>query len=1578
MRKFLFTVIAFVIAVMFFYPTARAETQGEWEILNGPVSGQILSDVWGTAADNVFALGSSLILHFDGTTWSQMTVNPTSFGTPPLFNAIWGNSETDVFAVGSYDAWPNGYKGCVYHYDGVAWSEITIGLPELRSVWGTSSTDIYVGGYNGTLMHFDGSNWVAISGFTDDFFGIWGFSGNDVFACGYWGDVLHFDGAGWSEIAHLMPLYALWGASGSDLFGAGTDGTSSYGFIHHYDGNVWTRTNVTADNTQLRQLKDIWGVSSSDVYTVGYNGYIYHYDGSGWSKMISNTYEDLLGVWATQNGEVFAVGEHGIILRYCSKRISVVVPEGATETAGLLAGQGAISVSVAPENDLAVSLLSDDPSELTLPASVTIPGGQTSAVFDLNIVDDVLLDGSRAVTISAAADGYQSGADMIQVHDSESEVLMVTVPAAASEGDGVLAGQGTVSVGRAVDEDVIVTLISDVIDEVEVPPTVTVSAGQTGAAFDLTILNDGLIDGTRTVTITAFVNGWTPGNDTIGVADNESAQLTVTVPSTANEGDGILTGAGSIALPAPCPSDLTIYLSSSNTAKVTVPASVTLPAGQTTAPFDLTILDDTISAGSQTVTISASATGFSSQSDDILVAENDLHHFAISAIGNGQAGIPFTVTITAQDANGNTATGYTGAAALSANGDGGAVAIQPAVTDAFTNGQWTGNVTVLAIDTAIALIADDGQGHIATSNTFAVSVGPLDHFGLSAVPSPQTAGVPFSLTVTALDALGFTDEGFDGSVNLSATSGPGSEVIVGSGTSSWSFPMYTYYHDARTQVIYMAAELGGAAMIRAVALDVTIVPGQTMTNWTIRMKHTAQDYYSFSPAWESDWTVVYQNNETIAGTGWVVFTLQTPFDYNGTDNLMVDFSFNNSSWTSSGNCRYTSKSQIRSLYYNTDSGYGDPLTWTGTSYPAPRTSYLVPNLKILTDGDMAVLPAVSGSFINGVWSGDITIPQPTAGIQIRAEDDLGHAGLSNVLDVVILDTDADGLADVIENNQASCTDAANPDTDGDGLADGVEDANQNGVADAGETSPCLADTDGDGLEDGNEASHGADPLVSDTDNDGINDGDEVLLYGTRPDLADTDWDGSDDGAELTYWGAAWNQDIDGDGLINLLDADSDDDGAEDGDEISLGSDPADPGSLPNACANPSLPPVSVYPYTEGFESGWGDWVNVTGDAFNWTRLSGSTSSSLTGPSGAAEGQYYAYTESSSPNFPGKTAILAGPRFDLNGYMQGALTFSYHMYGAAMGTLSVQISTDGCNSWETVWSISGDQGNAWHTAIVDLDPYSGQTLSIRFHGLTGSSYTSDMGIDDLRVDAAPAIPCNDDVDCDDGLFCNGTETCLDQFCQPGIDPCPGQSCNEDLAICEEAQCLTDQECDDGNACTTDSCDGGVCLNEYANLVAVFPYNESFETGLGAWSNVSFDEFDWTRQSGSTSSYYTGPSGAFSGTYYLYTESSSPNYPAKTAIFEGPNFNLTSAAQAQMSFNYHMYGSAMGTLFVEVSTNCQDWATLWSLSGDQGDSWHQASIDLSAYAGQVIAVRFRGLTGSSYTSDMSIDNITVNAD
>ena len=176
---------------------------------------------------------------------------------------------------------------------------------------------------------------------------------------------------------------------------------------------------------------------------------------------------------------------------------------------------------------------------------------------------------------------------------------------------------------------------------------------------------------------------------------------------------------------------------------------------------------------------------------------------------------------------------------------------------------------------------------------------------------------------------------------------------------------------------------------------------------------------------------------------------------------------------------------------------------------------------------------------------------------------------------------------------------------------------------------------------------------------------------------------------------------------------------------------------------------------------------------------------------------------------------------------------------------------------------------------------------------------------------------------------------------------------------------------------DAQDGSGGTLSCSSTISSFPYNESFESGLGDWSQGTGDDIDWTRRSGTTPSSGTGPSGAVDGTFYMYVETSVPNYPSKTAHLESVCFDLNAVSNPSLDFQYHMLGSSVGTLNLEVTTDGTVWSSIWSRSATQGSSWNAASVDLSAYATSIVAFRFNATSGSSWQGDICIDQLSIQA-
>ena len=173
--------------------------------------------------------------------------------------------------------------------------------------------------------------------------------------------------------------------------------------------------------------------------------------------------------------------------------------------------------------------------------------------------------------------------------------------------------------------------------------------------------------------------------------------------------------------------------------------------------------------------------------------------------------------------------------------------------------------------------------------------------------------------------------------------------------------------------------------------------------------------------------------------------------------------------------------------------------------------------------------------------------------------------------------------------------------------------------------------------------------------------------------------------------------------------------------------------------------INSFPYLESFESGFGQWeqgLNGSEDDIDWTLHTGETLSGSTGPEVASNGVQYCYTEASTnvtpAGSPNKHAYLISPCLDFGNYEHAQISFDYHMYGLNMGSLSLQASVDNGATYTSLFEISGQQHDdidvPWTTQTVDLSLYDQQTVKLRFVGITGSDYRSDMAIDHIRVEA----------------------------------------------------------------------------------------------------------------------------------------------------------------------------------------------------------------------------------------------------
>lgn len=166
-------------------------------------------------------------------------------------------------------------------------------------------------------------------------------------------------------------------------------------------------------------------------------------------------------------------------------------------------------------------------------------------------------------------------------------------------------------------------------------------------------------------------------------------------------------------------------------------------------------------------------------------------------------------------------------------------------------------------------------------------------------------------------------------------------------------------------------------------------------------------------------------------------------------------------------------------------------------------------------------------------------------------------------------------------------------------------------------------------------------------------------------------------------------------------------------------------------------------YHADFESGFpADWMQSAFTMPQWTYNTGATSTPGTGPNAAALNSGYLYFETSGGVF-GDTDTLFSPVVDLSTVLSNArLVFYYHMFGASIGDLEVEASSDQM-TWVNVFSQSGQvqtsSTDQWIPANADLSAYAGGQVYLRIIATRGSSFTGDMAIDDFSVQGCVACP-----------------------------------------------------------------------------------------------------------------------------------------------------------------------------------------------------------------------------------------------
>ncbi|HEX6789962.1 MAG TPA: hypothetical protein VF247_01510 [Candidatus Krumholzibacteria bacterium] len=248
-----------------------------------------------TIGDAIYAVGEGAYRYQDGE-WTDLdkeyiTRNPA--------RGIGGRRSDDIYAVGSE---------MILHYDGRSWQWVNSGLgEELRSVWVGPEGHVVAVGWGPVIVEYDGTTWtkkeIPLSGDLNDVTGV----GNTVFAVGgglagvrknnHW----YFSRpSGWA-------LNAVWAYAEDRAYAVGNEDNT----LWTYDGSRWTPSPI--EGPAMPSMSGIWGTSPSNLFILDYYGTLVHFDGSGWREEERIFGAGMRAITGTPH-EVLTLGDTGSIL----------------------------------------------------------------------------------------------------------------------------------------------------------------------------------------------------------------------------------------------------------------------------------------------------------------------------------------------------------------------------------------------------------------------------------------------------------------------------------------------------------------------------------------------------------------------------------------------------------------------------------------------------------------------------------------------------------------------------------------------------------------------------------------------------------------------------------------------------------------------------------------------------------------------------------------------------------------------------------------------------------------------------------------------------------------------------------------------------------------------------------------------------------------------------------------------------------------------------------------------------------------------------------------------------------------
>ncbi len=288
------------------------------------------------------------------------------------------------------------------------------------------------------------------------------------------------------------------------------------------------------------------------------------------------------------------------------------------------------------QSPLTVSLFTTKSHQITLPAGVVIPAGESAASLDVPVVDNNIPEVTDNVTITASATGFIPAQTNITILDDDIPQITLSInPATISEGGGPHASWGVVQLVQPVNTPIQVHISTNVANQVFFPAMITIPQGQIQQQFNIGAIDNSILDGSRTIVITASVfisscgcsasaSSGGVSSQSLTILDNDGPTLSAAVnPFVVPENQsnaGILT----ITRNTLGGSAITVSIQNNRPDEIEIQNEAVIPEGATSVDVSFNTLDDGIEDGQQIVSLTVSAAAYASGSCWVMVSDRNL------------------------------------------------------------------------------------------------------------------------------------------------------------------------------------------------------------------------------------------------------------------------------------------------------------------------------------------------------------------------------------------------------------------------------------------------------------------------------------------------------------------------------------------------------------------------------------------------------------------------------------------------------------------------------------------------------------------------------------------------------------------------------------------------------------------------------------------------------------------------------------------------------------------------------------------------------------------------------------------